>query len=156
MAILRRLEEYLKRNNIHFHTVMHPEAYTSQEIAAAMHVRGKELAKTVIVKADGHYVMTVLPANRRVDLGKLKEVLQKDNIRLADEDEFEDLFPDCEPGAEPPFGNLYNVETLVDRTLTEDDHIFFNAGNHYEAVEMGYDDYKKLVKPKVADFGMQG
>ncbi|MBI1912276.1 MAG: YbaK/EbsC family protein [Deltaproteobacteria bacterium] len=152
MAVLKRLEDYLRENHADYKEIIHPEAYTAQEVAAAMHVHGKELAKSVMVKADGKYVMTVLPANWQVDFRKLREVLHQERIELAKEDEFRMLFPDCETGAEPPFGNLYNVETLVDKSLAEDENIFFNAGTHYEAVEMKYKDYEKLAKPRVAEF----
>lgn len=150
--MLDRLERFLKENNIGFKRLIHPEAYTAQEIAASMHVKGQELAKSVIVKANGNYIMTVLPASRRLDLEKLKKALDEKDIRLAKEEEFASLFPDCEPGAEPPFGNLYNVETLVDSSLTKDEHIFFNAGSHYEALEIDFHDFEKTVRPKVADF----
>lgn len=149
-----RLEEYLKGNKINYKVVAHPEAYTAQEIAAMMHVPGKELAKVVMMKAGERFIMTVLPASWRVDFSKVKEVLHEKDLRLATEDEFKTLFPDCEAGAEPPFGNLYNIDTLVDKSLTEDKHIFFNAGNHCEAVDMSYSDYANLVKPKVAEFAM--
>lgn len=154
MAILEKLENYLKENSVSYRVVPHPEAYTAQEIAAAMHVPGKEIAKVVIVKAKERFVMAVMPASWRIDFKKLKEVLGEDNIRLATEEEFKGLFPECQPGAEPPFGNLYNIETYVDRSLTEDEHIFFNGGNHYEAVEMSYRDYENLVHPRVADFAV--
>lgn len=154
MPILKRLEDFLKNNQADFKEIVHPEAYTAQEIAAAMHVKGSELAKSVMVKADGKFIMTVMPATAKIDFRKLKEELHEKNVRLATEDEFSTLFPDCELGAEPPFGNLYNVETIVDRSLTEDEHIFFNAGTHYEAVEMDFKKYEELVKPKVADIAM--
>jgi len=115
-------------------------------------VKGQELAKAVMVKTDGSFIMTVLPATGRIDFQKLKDFLGKKDVRLASEDEFRGLFPDCETGAEPPFGNLYNVDTVVDAALTHDEEIFFNAGSHYEAVEMRYKDYEELVKPKIADF----
>lgn len=152
MPILKRLEEFLKKNSAAFKVVSHQEAFTAQEVAAAMHVHGRELAKAVMLKVNGKYVMAVLPAHLKVDIEKLKSVLKEKNLRLATEDEFKKLFPDCEPGAEPPFGNLYNIDTLVDESLTRDEHIFFNAGNHYEAVDMVYSDYVKLVKPRVAEF----
>lgn len=151
MPITKRLEDYLKEHNIEYKTVTHPEAFTAQEIAAAMHVHGRELAKSVMVKANGAYVMAVLPALRRVDFRKLREALREKNVRLASEDEFKGLFPDCEPGAEPPFGNLYNVETIVDESLAGDERIYFNAGNHYEAVEIAYREYEEMVRPRVAD-----
>ncbi|MBI5588179.1 MAG: YbaK/EbsC family protein [Deltaproteobacteria bacterium] len=152
MPILKRLEDYLKKNNAKYKEVVHPEAYTAQEVAAAMHVHGKDLAKPVMIKADGSFVMAVVPASRKVDFEKLKDILMKKEVRLATEDEFKSLFPDCEPGAEPPFGNLYALDTLVDKKLTNEGHIFFNAGTHYEAVEMDYKDYARLVKPRVEDF----
>lgn len=152
MSIPRRLEVLLKEHDVPFKSLVHPEAYTAQEVAASMHVKGRELAKTVIVKTDGRFVMAVLPAHGLVDFQKLKEVLGQKDVRLASEDEFRALFPDCETGAEPPFGNLYSVDTLVDESLTRDEEIYFNAGTHYEAVEMRYRDFEELVRPRVADF----
>lgn len=154
MTMVRRLEEYLAENNITYKTVSHPEAFTAQEIAAALHVHGKDLIKSVMLKADGRLVMAVLPASWRIDFNKVKELLNCREVRLAKEDEFRGNFPDCETGAEPPFGNLYNVETIVDKTLTADERIFFNAGNHYEAVEMDWSDFERLVRPRVADFAV--
>ena len=154
MAICEKLENFLKDNRVEYKVVKHPEAYTAQEIAASMHVPGKELAKVVIVKVKDKYIMTVMPASWRIDFNKLKEILGEEDVRLATEEEFRGFFPDCEPGAEPPFGNLYNLETYVDKSLTEDEHIFFNSGNHYEAVEMTYRDYERLVHPRVADFAV--
>ncbi len=152
MSVLIRLEELLKKNGINFKTVVHQEAYTAQEIAASMHIHGREVLKSVMIKADGRFVMAVLPASARVDFRKLKDALENKELKLASESEFRGLFPDCEPGAEPPFGNLYNVETVVDKSVTEDEHIFFNAGNHYESIEMDYRDFERLVRPKIADF----
>jgi Ala-tRNA(Pro) deacylase len=152
MSIPRRLEVLLKERHVDFKSLIHPEAFTAQEVAAAMHVKGQELAKTVMVKTDGSFVMAVLPANGRIDFQKLKDVLGNRDARLASEEEFRDLFPDCETGAEPPFGNLYDVATVVDASLTRDEEIFFNAGSHYEAIEMRYRDYENIVKPRVAEF----
>lgn len=151
--IPKRLENALQEKHVWYKELVHPEAYTAQEIAATMHVKGRELAKPVMVRADGQLVMTVLPATWKVNFGKLREVLGKRDVKLAKEEEFKAMFPDCEPGAEPPFGNLYDVQTLVDRSLTQDENIYFNAGTHYEAVEMKYKDFEEIVKPKVAEFG---
>ena len=152
MAIVERVEGVLKKNSIIYNIIKHQEAYTAQEIAEAMHVPGQDLAKVVMVKAKERYIMTVMPASCRIDFRKLKDVLRETDVRLASEEEFKTVFPDCEAGAEPPFGNLYNIETYVDKSLTEDDQIFFNAGNHYETVVMDYSDYDKIVRPRVAEF----
>ena len=154
MAIVERLEGVLKKNNIPYKTIKHQEAYTAQEIAAAMHVPGQDLAKVVMVKAKDRYIMAVVPASWRIDFRKFKDVLHEKDVRLATEEEFKTVFPDCEAGAEPPFGNLYNIETYVDKSLAEDKHIFFNAGNHYETVVMDYTDYDKVVRPRVAEFAV--
>lgn len=153
MAISMKLKKFLDENRVGYQVTAHPEVYTAQEIAAAMHVPGKELAKVVMVKAGEQFVMTVLPASWRIDMIKLREILKTKDIRLATEDEFKSLFPDCEPGAMPPFGNLYGIDVYEDKSLTEDEEIFFQAGNHIESVKMSYKDFERLVRPKVADFG---
>jgi len=108
----------------------HARVYTAQEIAATQHVPGKEMAKVVMVKADGKMVMLVLPASYRFELKKLKDVLKFKKVGMAREAEFQELFPDCEVGAMPPFGNHYNLEVWVDQVLMEDKFIVFQAGSH--------------------------
>lgn len=154
MAISMKLKRFLDENKINYQVAAHSEVYTAQEIAAALHVPGKELAKVVMVKAGEGFVMAVLPASWRVDMAKLKDALGKKDVRLATEEEFKNLFPECEPGAMPPFGNLYNLDVYEDKALAEDEEIFFQAGNHIESVKMKHKDYEKLVKPKIADFGV--
>ncbi len=154
MAIVERVEGILRKNNVSYKTFKHQEAYTAQEIAAAMHVPGQDLAKVVMVKAKDRYIMAVMPASWRIDFRKLKNVLHESDLRLATEEEFKTVFPDCEAGAEPPFGNLYQIDTYVDKSLAQDEQIFFNAGNHYETVVMDYKDYDMIVRPMVADFAV--
>ena len=146
---VRKLLEFLNSNNIKFVTISHSEAYTSQEIAASAHIPGKEMAKTVMVKSDGKMTMVVLPASYKIDLKKLKEAAGAKKIELASEQEFAELFPDCEIGAMPPFGNLYGMEVFVAATLTEDEEIAFNAGSHTELIRLSFKDFKRLVTPKV-------
>jgi len=154
MAMLGRLKDLLENQRIPYEVLTHSEMFTAQEIAAACHIAGKEMAKVVIVKDRNRFVMAVLPASWRLDLRKLKEVLGSPDVRLAAESEFKALFPDCAPGAEPPFGNLYKLDVYVDRSLTEDKKIYFNAGNHFETVGMPYPDFDRLVKPRVAEFAV--
>jgi Ala-tRNA(Pro) deacylase len=132
----------------------HVRVYTAQEIAAAQHVPGKEMAKVVMVKTDGKNIMLVLPASYRVEMKKLKGVLNSKKVVMVKEEEFQELFPDCEIGAMPPFGNLYNLEVWVDQVLTEDDFIVFRAGSHVETLRIKYSDYARLVSPKVGDFSV--
>ena len=110
---------------------------------------GKELAKTVIVKLDDQFAMAVLPASLHVSLTRLKEAAGVDNVELANEDEFKSLFPDCDVGAMPPFGNLYDLDVYVAGQLTEDEEIAFNAGSHTELIKLAYRDFERLVQPKV-------
>jgi len=152
MSMLRRLKDYLDSENIQYELLSHREAYTAPEIAQALHVPGKELAKVVIMKVGERFVMTVLPANWKVDLKRLKDVFQTSQVRLATEDEFKTLFADCQVGTMPPFGNLYGLEVYVDQTLTADEEIVFQAGTHVDAVKLRYRDFARLVQPTVAEF----
>ena len=154
MAI-KKLKEFLDEHNVKYLTISHSPAYTAQEMAAKAHLPGKEIAKTVLVKIDGKLAMTVLPGSFKINFESLKKVLGSDNVRLADEHEFIDKFPDCEVGAMPPFGNLYGIEVFVANSLAEDEEIAFNACTHSELIKMTYADYEKLVKPVRLDFAFQ-
>lgn len=144
------VQDYLKQNNVEFETHEHPPAYTAQEVAAEEHVSGNLLAKTVVVKGGDGFALCALPASYKLDLKKVARALGAKSARLADEQDMAKLFPDAEVGAEPPFGNLYDLPTLVDKHLAEDEEIVFQAGTHHHAVRMKYADYAKLVEPKVA------
>lgn len=148
----KKLIEFLDSNKVKYLVISHSPAYTAQEIAGAVHMPGKELAKTVMIKVDGEMAMAVLPADDKVDFDLLKEALKAGEVTLAGEEEFMDRFPDCEIGAMPPFGNLYGMEVYVTNTLTEDEEIGFNAGSHEEIVKLTYKDFEKVLKPKVLKF----
>jgi len=145
-----RLLEYLDRNQVEYVLIRHSPAYTAQTIAASAHVPGKELAKTVMVKMNGEFAMVVLPASNHIHFERLQTAAGTEDIALADEQEFLDLFPDCEVGAMPPFGNLYGMQVFVDADLTEDREIAFNAGSHRELIRLQYDDFERLVEPRLA------
>lgn len=148
----QRLKDYLDSNNIKYISIIHSPAYTAQGIAHSAHISGKEMAKTVIVKSDGVMLMVVMPANLKVNLEQFKEILRADEVELACEEEFKYKFPDCELGAMPPFGNLYEMDVYISDELAKDKEIAFNAGSHTELIRMAYKDFKKLVNPKVITF----
>lgn len=150
-----RLENYLRENQVRFEEHHHPRAVSAQEVAASEHVPGRMLAKTVMVLADGEMVMLALPAPYQVDLEKAAAALGVDEARLAEEEEFEDSFPDCEVGAMPPFGNLYGVPVYVEKTLAEDETIVFRSGTHTETMSVSYSDFERLVEPTVAQFALR-
>jgi len=152
---VKKLKEFLDENRVKYVAVQHSTAYTAQEIAASAHIPGKDLAKTVMVKVDGKMAMAVLPASTRLDFGLLEQVTGAKKVDLATEKEFKDMFPECEVGAMPPFGNLYGMDVFVAEKLTADDTIAFNAGSHSELVKLAYDDFERLVKPKVAKISMR-
>jgi Ala-tRNA(Pro) deacylase len=141
--------ELLDDSGVKYEVTEHKPVFTAQRMAAVEHESGRNVAKPVIVKADGRYVMCVLAACCKIDLQALKKGLGAKNVELATEDEIGGIFDDCELGAEPPFGNIYELETIVDKELTQDDHILFQAGVHNKAIKMSMADYKKVVKPKV-------
>jgi Ala-tRNA(Pro) deacylase len=151
MNCKERLEAYLRENKVPFQVAHHPSAYTAQEVAAAEHIPGKMLAKVVIAFASGKMVMLVLPASLRVSPAEAGAALGVKELRLAHEGEFAPVFPDCELGAMPPFGNLYGLPVSVDKALAEDETIVFNAGTHTDTISMTYADFERLVRPTVAD-----
>jgi Ala-tRNA(Pro) deacylase len=152
---VKKLKDFLDRENVKYVSNYHSIAYTAQEIAASVHVKGREMAKTVMVKLDGKMAMAVLPASHQVDFEHLKKAAGARDAMLATEKEFKDLFPDCDIGAMPPFGNLYGMNVFVSRALTEDKEIAFNAGSHYELIRLAYKDFERLVSPKIADFSVK-
>ena len=147
-----RLEAYLREKQVPFEMRHHPRAVTAQEVAASEHVPGKMLAKTVMVLADGKMVMLALPAPYQVDIEKASTALRAGEVRLAQEGEFEGTFPDCEVGAMPPFGNLYEVPVYVEEALAEDETIVFRAGTHTDTMSVRYADFERLVEPTIAEF----
>jgi Ala-tRNA(Pro) deacylase len=149
---VQKLKDYLDKNRVTYVSIRHSTAYTASAVAASAHVKGKNLAKTVIVKLDGKLTMAVLPAKYRVDLEALRAASLSGSAELATEEEFAKTFPTCEEGAMPPFGNLYGVPVYVDRTLAEDEEIAFNACSHSELIQLPYETFARLVKPKVASF----
>lgn len=149
---IEKLKTFLDREGIKYVIITHSRAYTAQEAAASAHIPGRELAKTVMVKLDGLMAMAVLPASYHVNLEHLAEVAGAKKVSLASEHEFAGLFPDCDTGAMPPFGNLYGMDVYVAESLTEDDEIAFAAGSHTELIRMAYADFERLVKPKVLAF----
>lgn len=153
MTIARKLKEYLDENKVPYKVATHQEVYTAQEVAASLHVPGKELVKVVIIKAKNKFIMAVLPADYKVNIEKVRTLLHDSEARLATEGEFKSLFPDCDVGAMPPFGNLYNVGVYVDKSLAEDEDIVFQAGSHVETIKMKYKDFDRIVGPEVVDFG---
>jgi Ala-tRNA(Pro) deacylase len=142
------IEEYLRNRGVGFEVDQHELAYTAQEEAAAEDVTGYEFAKTVMVTDGEEFYMLVLPAPYQADLEKASELIGAE-VRLADEDETKPLFSDCELGAEPPFGSIFNVETYVDETMGREGEIVFRAGSHEKVIKMNYEDYIELENPTV-------
>jgi len=152
MRCKERLAQYLNEHRVPFKAMTHPAAYTAQEVAAAQGVSGKQLAKVVIVKADDKPIMLVLQASAMVDLRKAAQMLGAKSLTLAREGDFADLFPDCEVGSMPPFGNLYNVPVYVDEGLAAQEEIVFAVGTHTDTFKMKYADFARLASPAVQAF----
>lgn len=147
-----RLVSYFKEHGVAFEVIPHRRVYTAQEVAAVEHVPGRLMAKVVMAATARGPVMLVLPATHRVDIAALRAALNDPSARLAHENEFAALFPDCDVGAMPPFGNLYNVPVIVDRSLTADPEIVFRDGSHEETMRIAYADFERLVRPEIKEF----
>ena len=149
---VKKLKEYLDNLKVKYTIINHLLAYTSQQVASVTHIKGKELAKTVMVKLDGKVAMVVIPASYKVDLELVKKAAGASAISLSSEAEFQNLFPETDAGAMPPFGNLYGMEVYSEEKLAEDEEIAFNAGSHLELIKLAYKDFERLVKPRIGKY----
>ncbi len=147
-----KIFDFLDQAHADYSVSEHRPAYSAQVMAAEEHERGRYVAKPVIIKSQGNYLMCVLAAPHKIVFDALRRYLGTEDVRLADERDTRTLFPDCEEGAEPPFGRLYGIRTIVDRALENDDHIIFQAGTHDRAIRMSMRDYLSLAQPEMADF----
>jgi Ala-tRNA(Pro) deacylase len=154
MLSLNKLKEFLDNSLVPYEVLTHPLAFTAQQLAAVQHVKGKQLAKVVVARSGSEFIMIVLPAPYHVGLQRARAVTGRQDLEIAHESEFASLFAGCEPGAMPPFGNLYNVPVWVDESLAQDEEIVFNACTHTEAIKMKYSDFARLVHPTVAKLRM--
>jgi Ala-tRNA(Pro) deacylase len=154
MSTEERLLSYLEANEVWFLKDRHGLAYTATEVAQAEHIPKEMFAKTVVVHSEDGYMMAVVPADRKVDLEELRLAFGSHRLRLATEHELFELFPDCELGAMPPFGNgtLFELPVYADGLLMAQEQITFNAGSHRDAVRMFTEDWGNLVKPTVLAF----
>lgn len=155
MAVTELVQEYLRRANIAYSVFPHAPAYSAQEEAAVTHISGRDWAKPVVFYADAEPIMAVVPADLVIDVEQLLLLTGADHIRIANEDELVTLYPDCEPGAMPPLGPLYNQPVFVDIALAAEPQIVFNGGTHGDAVCMRYDDFAELAHPVVGSFAMR-
>ena len=149
---VRKLIEFLDNHKIKYVTIDHSVAYTAQEAAASSHIPGRELAKTVMVKIDGKMTMAVLPASYKVDFDLLKKAAGASKVSLASEQEFGDIFPECEVGAMPPFGNLFGLPVLMDDALMSEEIVYFNCGSHTVSLRMKRADLAAATDAQIEDF----
>jgi Ala-tRNA(Pro) deacylase len=141
------LDEFLRRARVPYSPFTHPAAFTAQKEAQISHVPGWSWAKVVVCMADGEPILVVLPAPLMVDFERLRALAGAQAVRLASEHEFRHLYPDCDLGAMPPFGNLYFQRVFVDQSLVGDPEMVFNAGTHTDAIRMHYADFAELAHP---------
>lgn len=150
---VQQLKEFLDQAGVEYMCLPHPPAYTAQELAHHVQIAGDRVVKTVIIELDGKMAMLVMPATWRVKWDRLSNILDTDFVDLADEQEFQDRFPDCEVGAMPPFGNLFDMSVYCSEALTNQPELAFAAGSHTESIHMKTVDFLDLVHPVVIDQG---
>lgn len=155
MAISEKLRLFLDESRVPYSHSVHPLAYTAREVASAEHIPPREVAKTVVIWGDNGYAMLALPASMVVDFQELRAALGLTHVRLATETELGQLFPDCDLGAMPPFGQLYNLPLYMDGSLLRDEHIAFNGGTHRDVIHMRLEEYKRLASPTVVSVGRE-
>ena len=149
-----RLHNFLDERHASYETLTHDRTVTAQQTASAAHIGQRHFAKTVMLKIEGRLAMLVMPSAFRVDLSRLSRALGGREVDLAHEIDFKMAFPDCELGAMPPFGNLFGMDTYVDRDLAKEEYIAFNAGTHTDVIAMRFNDYRRLAHPKLVNMAL--
>jgi Ala-tRNA(Pro) deacylase len=149
MPLNERLRSFLDSQHADYTLSVHPKAFTAREVAYAEHLPAREVAKTVVVFGDAEYHMVVIPASKLVDFQELRPALGLSQVRLATEDELNNLFPDCELGAMPPFGGPYGLTVYLDSSLAGEPEITFNAGTHREVLHMRTAEFRRIAKPGI-------
>jgi Ala-tRNA(Pro) deacylase len=152
MAIPDTIKDYLSENAVSYSHKTHRPAYTSQAIAAVDHIPAKELAKTVVLSAEGRLVIAVLAADHVINMEALRKEIGSKSLALASESEFIQRFPSCEAGAMPPFGKLFGLALYCDRALAAQLEIEFNAGTYTDAIRMNFSELDRLEAPEILDF----
>jgi Ala-tRNA(Pro) deacylase len=155
MKCQEQLEQYLREHQAGYQIQHHSQAYTARQIAECEHISGKRVAKSVVITAENRNVLLVLPASRRVDLTRVRDLLNLWDVHLASEDELRHLFANCDVGAIPPFGNLYHLPVYVEQSLTWQESIVFPIGTYTETMSLTYADFARLVRPTVAEFALK-
>lgn len=146
------VRSYLLQQGVPYYIIEHPRAFTAHDTAVYANIEDKRLAKTIIARIDGEITMLVLHADERINLGRLKESLGAKRVTICSEDEFENLFPDCELGATPPLGELYGMRVVVSESVASDSCITFTAGSHTDLITMEYRDFANMVRPAIGRF----
>lgn len=146
-----KVHQFLDEHGVGYEVETHERAVSAQRLAASEHVTGWDVAKPVMLSVSGQLAMAVVPAPVEVDLIKAHDLLGGNEVRLAREDEFAQVFDDCEEGAEPPFGNLYGVPVFLDGKMRQRDRMVCRDGSHTETVTLATDDYVRLVRPEIVD-----
>ena len=155
MSIPVHLKEHLEKAHASYSPVAHIPARSSQYAASLLHIPGKEVAKTVVLRAGSQVLLAVLPASHHVNLKNLAGIVGTP-VELIEEQECYRLFPDCQHGAVPPFGELYGLSVYMDKTLADSPEIIFSAGTLTEGIRMGYADFVHLAKPWICSFAEKG
>ncbi|MGD1101124.1 MAG: YbaK/EbsC family protein [Terriglobia bacterium] len=156
MAIPQRIRDYLDSQNVSYETLHHAQAFTAQEVAHSLHVSGKRCVKVVVARGDNKPLLVVMPASHRLNFQELKSALKANRLEMLVESELVGLFPDCDLGAVPPFGNLYGIGVCVDRAVANTEKIVFCAGTHEDCIRMRYSDFAKLTMPFLGHFSEPG
>lgn len=149
-----KVVEFLRDKNVEFQVLSHRDTYDAQRMAHELHVSGREVAKTVLLRSpDGKTcVVAMLPADKQIDFARLADEMGGGKWELATEHEIAQHCPDCEFGALPPFGSRYGMKTIVDASLAEDEEIVFEGNTHHESIRMKLNDFCDIENPLIASF----
>jgi Ala-tRNA(Pro) deacylase len=150
ITCLERLQNWLHDEHVPHAVQQHREVFTADEVATEVHEKGDHVAKVVMAKIDGQLAMLVVPTTEQVDVERAAQFLKARQVTIAHEADFEGRFADCELGAMPPFGQLYDLPLYIDEALTRTSKLVFQAGSHRTTLKLATEDYLRLAHPIVS------
>jgi len=150
--MISRIKHFLNENGVDYVSYYHNPIYNPQELSLFLGAPLKNIVKSMVICADDEYVMIVYPGCCEVNIDRIAKILSKENLYFPTESKLEHLFPDCETGATPPFGNLYGIQVYTESGLNDIDEIIFNGGTFRDTVKIRFDDYKNMVNPRIIGF----
>lgn len=151
MTISKRTELLLQGHDCHYVGIEHKPTHSAEGHLKQLSCSPRNMAKSVVLKADSDFIMYVEPANEMLHVPTLREGLDAHIVELATEKDLAEIFDDCKVGAQTIFGSIYGLDTYISSHFKANEVIYFAGGDYDVTLMMPYKEFVELEHPKVLD-----